>query len=135
MILSSHNSSQLLQNTVKFPLYLFPDYLVHHHDTDCAILYHRTLAPNVTTLERSHLPQNKAERLRTLQYCSINVEFSEECSVTFTSFYRTKNANASDIFAIPFSNCTSVFCGGDFNLKHPRWGSDLDLVSPEAENF
>ena len=50
----SVNPSENNSNTPKFPLKHFPDYNIHYHATECAILYHKDLSITPLSLPKGY---------------------------------------------------------------------------------
>ena len=89
-----------LENTkpkTNFPSHYFPNYKIHYHSTECAIMYHKELC--VTPLPEPLIDNTYRNLDRKLQICGI-ILHTGSIDYNIYSVYKTKNANPSDIFNI-----------------------------------
>ena len=108
----------------KFPSGFFPDYHVHLHSTECAILYHKDLC--VTPLNKPVFSPDPQKHTETLQICGIMLHVGSTDYAIY-NVYKTGQANPCDIFKLQHQTDKVIICG-DFNIHHPLWGSDSSSV-------
>ena len=105
-------------NTNIFPQKFFPNYSVHFHSTECAILYHNGLCVTPLSLPPNYL---KPDHRQNFHICGILLH-SQSTEYAIYSVYRPQKANVSQLFSYPFES-DHIIIGGDFNIHHPIWGS------------
>ena len=102
-----------------FPLKYFPNYLVHFHSTETAILYHKDLCVTTLNTQPNYLKPNHRLNFHT---CGI-ILHSQTTDYGIYSVYRPQKADPNQIFQYQFET-DHILIGGDFNIHHPIWGSN-----------
>ena len=133
----ANKRQQVTNNSVKFPKKFLPNYNMHFHSTEYAILYQT--GPYVTPLPlpKGYLKQAHRQNFHT---CGIMLH-SQTTDYSIYSVYRPQSANPNQISTYPFDS-EHILIGGDFNTHHPLWGINQDcskrinfLNIPTASNF
>ena len=98
-----------------FPRKYFPNYFVHFHSTETAVLYHKGLCVTPLNLPPDYL--NPEHRLN-FHICGIILHF-QTTDYGIYSVYRPQKADPNQIFSYPFESDHTII-GGDFNIHHNR---------------
>ena len=112
----------------QFPIKYFPQYRIHYHSTECAILYHKDLC--ITPLQK-HKEYETNDHRQNFHVCGI-VLHSGYTDYGIYLVYRPQRADPTQIFEHPFE-CDKHIIGGDFNIHHQLWGSKNSCA--KGKNF
>ena len=88
---SLHPNSNTTTTTVNFPKQYFPEYKIHYHSTECAIMYHKELC--VTPLPEPLVNNTFRNSRNKLQVCGI-ILHTGSIDYNIYSVYRTKNTRS-----------------------------------------
>eukprot|EP01083_Nonionella_stella_P037201 101419_1 len=124
----SYHDSNGDPHSLSFPIAFFKGYKVHHVGTETAILYRRSLDVTPLPAQPSY---DKANRTQNCHISSIILHHNNE-DISIHSVYKCPRGDATQLFGYQTFTDHSIFAG-DFNIKHPHWGSDAS--STESNNF
>ena len=110
-----------------FPQKFFPNYLVHFHSTETAVLYHKGLCVTPLSPQDNYLKTNHRDNFH---ICGI-ILHSQTSDYGIYSVYRPQKADPNQIFQYQFETDRKYW--GDFNIHHPLWGSDRN--SKQSSDF
>ena len=107
------------QDSITFPKRFFPNYSVHFHSTECAVLYHNGLCVTPLPPQPNYV---KPTHQNNFHICGI-ILHSQTTDYGIYSVYRTQTADPCQIFSYQWET-DHIIIGGDFNIHHPFWGSN-----------
>ena len=110
---------QVPETSTIFPQTYFPNYSIHFHSTECAILYHNSLSVTPLSNPTQYLTSTHKNNFHV---CGI-ILHTQTTDYAIYSVYRPQKARVTQLFKYPFDS-DHIIIGGDFNIHHPVWGSE-----------